>query len=232
VRTISTVVTAVLACLVVGAAVAGCADGTTAEELSAERMLDNANGTMDALKSVTIDTDATVTGGDGYSSHLTTDLRGRCAYKTTSVTGASLEQIRIDGTDYVRPNRAYLEESGRDMAGTQDQNRWIKTPSSEAEAGDGLAECTQEFTSFGVATKGEPTKVNGSPAIPLVVTDDADKGGSYTFYVATEGKPYILKVVYEGAEYHNTTSFSAFDKPLDVRPPATADVLDLSDIGR
>ncbi|MFI9585369.1 hypothetical protein ACIHCQ_26735 [Streptomyces sp. NPDC052236] len=89
-----------------------------------------------------------------------------------------------------------------------------------------------DVASFGVATKGEPTKVNGSPAIPLVVTDEADKGGSYTFYVATEGKPYILKVVYKGAEYRSTTSFSAFDKPLDVRPPAKADVLDASGIGR
>jgi hypothetical protein len=118
------------------------------------------------------------------------------------------------------------------MAGTKDQNRWIKTPSSEAKAGDGLAECPREFTSFGVVTKGEPTTVDGSPAIPLVVTDAADKGGSYTFYVATEGKPYILEVVYKDAEYHSTTSFSAFDKPLDVRPPAKADVLDASDIGR
>lgn len=51
-RAISTVVTAALACLVVGAAVAGCSDGTTAEEPSAERMLDDANDTMNALKSI------------------------------------------------------------------------------------------------------------------------------------------------------------------------------------
>ncbi|GGR46108.1 hypothetical protein [Streptomyces netropsis] len=112
------------------------------------------------------------------------------------------------------------------------QSRWIKAPSSRAHAGDGLAECTREFTSFGVAKKGEPTKVNGTPAIPLVVTDEADKGGSYTFYVATGSKPYILKAVYKSPELHSTTSFSAFDKPLDVRPPAKADVLDAGDIGR
>ncbi|MEW2574802.1 hypothetical protein [Streptomyces syringium] len=217
---------AALACLVVGAAVAGCTEGAgTAKEPSAERMLDDANDTMNALTSVTIDGKTTRAAGGGYSSHQTTDLKGRCASRTTWATGAALEQVRIGATDYVRPNRAYLKQwSGRSMAGSKDQSRWAEVPADEAEPGDGLAACTREFVSFGAATKGERTKVNGTPAMPLVVTDEADKGGSYTFYVATEGKPYILKVVYKGTEFHSTTSFSAFDKPLDVRPPAKADV--------
>ncbi|MEU2500274.1 hypothetical protein ACPB99_10325 [Streptomyces pseudogriseolus] len=105
VRTTPTAVTAVLACLVVGIAVTGCADGGAAEPPSADQMLDDANATMGALKSVTIHTVTKVTGGDDFSSRLTTDLKGTCAFKTTSVTGASSEQIRIDGTDYIRPNR-------------------------------------------------------------------------------------------------------------------------------
>ncbi|MFE0652655.1 hypothetical protein ACFVZH_29180 [Streptomyces sp. NPDC059534] len=64
-----------------------------------------------------------------------------------------------------------------------------------------------------------------------MVTDEADQGGRYTFYVATEGKPYILKVVYKGAGRQSTTSYSAFDEPLDVRPPAEADILDMSAAG-
>ncbi len=64
---------------------------------------------------------------------------------------------------------------------------------------------------------------------------EGDRGGrrrSFTFYVAAEGEPYIRKVVYEGPEYHSTTEFSAFDEPLNVRPPAEADVLDMSVLGR
>lgn len=209
----------------------GCADGTAAEELSAEQMLDQANDTMNALKSVTIDEDTIVTAGGGYSGHLTTDRKDRCASRTTWTEGAALEQIRIGGTDYVRPNRAYLKRwSGKETTGAKDQKRWIKTPASEARPGDGLAECPRKFTSFGVVTKGKPTKVSGHRAIALVATDKADKGGSYTFYVATEGKGYIMKVVYKGAKFRSTTSFSGFDDPLDVHPPAKADVLDTSDI--
>ncbi|MBA6434517.1 hypothetical protein H3T12_08415 [Streptomyces sp. GMR22] len=224
-RSVSTVIAVLVACLTMGAAVVGCAGGATTEkELSAKQMLDNANKAMKALKSVTIDTNTIVADGDDASTHLTTNLKDRCAAKTTWTTGARLEQIRIGGTDYIHPNRAYLERwSGQDALAPKDQNHWVKAPASEAEEGSGLAKCTRDFTSFGVATKGKPAKINGIPAIALVVTDEADKGGSYTFHIATGDKPYILKVVYKGADYHNTTSFSAFDKPMDVRPPAKTD---------
>ncbi|MEU5432002.1 hypothetical protein AB0G73_01345 [Streptomyces sp. NPDC020719] len=113
------------------------------------------------------------------------------------------------------------------MTGTQRQSRWVKTPTSAATPGDGLGECTREFASFGKAQQSDPVEVDGTRTIPVQVTDQADKGGTYTFYVAAEGKPYILKVLYKGATLQSTTSFSAFDKPIDVRAPAAADVLDM-----
>ncbi|MEU6274703.1 hypothetical protein ABZ871_20160 [Streptomyces populi] len=57
------------------------------------------------------------------------------------------------------------------------------------------------------------------------------KDGTYTLYVAAEGKPYLLKVDYKGPDFHTTTTFSAFDEPLEVKPPAEDEVLDLSGIG-
>ncbi|GAB2991346.1 hypothetical protein GCM10023080_066420 [Streptomyces pseudoechinosporeus] len=216
---------AALGCLVVGATVAGCsAEGSSGDEPSAKQMLDDANDAMKALKSVTIDGDITATVASGpFSTHLTTDLKGTCAGKTTWDTGASFGQIRIGATAYIRPNRTFLEREGETVTDTREYERWVKTPVDQAATG--LLDCTQPFASFGKATKGEPTKVNGSAAISLVVTDKEDKGGTYTFYVASEGKPYILKVVYKGADHRSTTTFSAFDKPLDVRAPAKADLL-------
>lgn len=203
------------------AAMTGCSDGTAAEELSAGQMLDDANDTMNALKSVTVEAVTIKAAGDRYSSRVTTDLKGRCTSKTTWPNGAALEQIRISETDYVRPNRTYIDKwSGRATAGAKKQDVWIKAPTSKAEPGDGLVACPREFASFGTAKKGELTKVDGRPAIELVVTDKAEKSGTYAFYVATEGEPCILKTVYKGADLDTTTTFSAFDKPLDVRPPA------------
>ncbi|GAA1433686.1 hypothetical protein GCM10009601_56750 [Streptomyces thermospinosisporus] len=227
-RTIPTTVTAVLACLLMGVTATGCTDGGPAEP-SADQLLDDANATMRALRSVTIATVTRTTGGDDLTTRLTTDLEGTCTFKASSASGAAIEQIRIDGTDYVRPNRAYLEESGRRMSRPGKQDRWIKTSADESQPGDGLSRCTHEFASFGRAEKGEPAEVDGTPAITLKVTDDKD--GTFTFYIAAEGKPYILKAVYKDARLQTTTSFSAFDKPLDVRPPDKAKVLDMTGLG-
>ncbi|CAM5249187.1 Lipoprotein OS=Streptomyces alboniger OX=132473 GN=CP975_27820 PE=4 SV=1 [Streptomyces alboniger] len=222
-------VTTVLACVVIGGAVTGCSGGSSADEPSAEQLLDDANDTMKALKSVTVDAKTTtVATGKGFSSRLTTDLKGTCRSSRTWAGGARLEQIRIGDADYVRPNRAYLKMAGKDMTGQEEQKRWVKSPASKTAAQDGLSDCTWPFSSFGKVTKGEPTEVDGRPAMRVVATDKAHKGSTYTFSVATEGKPYLLSVVYKGADYHSTTSFNGFDEPLDVRPPAENDVLDAS----
>ncbi|MEU2249499.1 hypothetical protein [Streptomyces sp. NPDC019224] len=226
-RAIPTMAKAASACLFVGVTVTGCTDdGSAMKGSSAEQMLDDANAVMRGLTSVTIKTVTKKNGGDVTSTRLSTDLKATCAFTMTSSTGAGLEQIRTDGTDYVRPNRAYLEESGYDVAGTGQQDLWAKTPADTAQPGDGLAGCTQEFASFGEVSEGGPAEVDGAPAMVLKVADGTDKGGSFAFYVATEGKPYLLKVVYEGEEVSTTTSFSAFDEPLDVHVPDADEVVD------
>lgn len=221
--------TAALACLLATAALAACTDGGGAEEHSAQQLLDDANDAMSGLKSVTVVSSTTRKDGSEFSSRLTTDLESRCTAEVTwENKGATLEQIRIGETDYVRPNRAYIENwSGKVMTGSQD--RWVKSPVSDARPGDGLSACTREFTSFGTAKKGDATEVDGTPARELVVTDKADKGGTYTFSVATEGEPYILEVVYESGasdDFRTTTAYSAFDEPLSVQPPADSEVLE------
>ncbi|MER7315756.1 MULTISPECIES: hypothetical protein [Streptomyces] len=227
------VATAVM-CLAAGAVLSACTgSGAGEKELTDQQLLEKAHSTMDALKTVTIEGATAATAGSGFTSRQTTDLKGTCAYKVTLDKGGSLEQIRIGDTDYVRPDRAYLEQwSGKKEAGAKAQERWIKTPVDTSEPGDGLVDCTWPFSPFGTAVKGEPTEIDGRPAVPLKVTDEEDDKGVYTFYVATKGKPYLLRVAYKGPDYRSTTTFSAFDEPLDVRPPADADVLDTSDAGR
>ncbi|SBV01903.1 hypothetical protein YW3DRAFT_06643 [Streptomyces sp. MnatMP-M77] len=222
--------TAVLACLVMGVALTGCSDGGASQEPSAAQLLDDANAAMSDLTSVTIETATRVTGGEDRSSHLVTDLKATCAYRTVTASGARLDQIRIGGSDYVRPNRTHMEESGRKVAGKGEQELWVKALSSASRPGDELSDCTHDFTSFGKPSKGESSEIDGKPAVLLKVADEENKG-EFGFHVATEGKPYILKVVYEDATFHNTTSFSAFDEPLDVRPPDEDEVVDMSGTG-
>ncbi|MGW5449234.1 hypothetical protein [Streptomyces asiaticus] len=61
----------------------------------------------------------------------------------------------------------YLEHwSGQNAPAPKDQNHWVKAPASEAKEGSGVAACTRDFTSFGVATKGQPRPTSSTPAAP------------------------------------------------------------------
>lgn len=222
----TTAVTTALTCLLTGAALTGCGSGSGGGERSAEALLDDANERMRNLESVTVDVTTTpAAGGDTVTSRLVTDLDGRCTSRTTWSGGGTLEQIRVGTTDYVRPDRAYLQRWSRSAAVATRQRLWVRTPVDASRPGDGLASCTRPFDSFGTAKKGSATRVDGRAALALTVTDEQDKGGTYTFYVATDGEPHLLRTVYQGSEYRTTTSFTGFDAALDVRAPSSDEVL-------
>ncbi|MGI5423225.1 hypothetical protein [Streptomyces sp. CA-179760] len=222
----ATVTTTALACLLAGAALAGCGSGGTGDDKSAGDLLDEANATMRKLDSVTVDITNRTTSGT-VTSHLETDLDSRCRSKTEMPGGGALEQIRLGRTDYVRPNRAYLQKWKKVPGATGEQKLWVKTPVDPAASGNGLTSCERPFDSFGTAQKGGSTRVGGTKAVELIVTDKADKEGTYTFYVAEEGEPYLLKTVYKNGAQHTTTSFSAFGEPLGLRAPKADEVLSL-----
>ncbi|MFE0952349.1 hypothetical protein [Streptomyces mutabilis] len=226
----TTAATAVLSCLLAGALTAGCGAEDTGRTKSADEMLEDANATMRALESVRIDSTSTAATGGTVTSRLVTDLDGRCSGKTTFPDGGSIEQIRIGETDYVRPDRTYLEKR-KPGGGTGEQRLWIRTPADSAQPGDGLSSCARPFTSFGTAKKGKTAPVSGRAAVELTVADGGE-GGTYTFHVATEGEPHLLKVVYEGADYDTTTSFTGFDEPLDIKAPDPAEVIDAEEATR
>lgn len=222
----ATVTTTALACLLAGAALTGCGAGATGEEKSAGDLLDEANATMRKLNSVTVDITDRTTSGGSVTHRLVTDLDSPCRSRTAWSGGGVLEQIRLGETDYVRPNRAYLQKWKNHPGLTDEQELWVKTPVDPAGAGrDALASCERPFDSFGTVRKGGSTRVEGTNAVELVVTDKADQAGTYTFYVAAEGKPYLLRTVYKSAAQHTTTSFGDCDEPLDIRAPKAGEVL-------
>ncbi|MEU1853356.1 hypothetical protein ABZ499_29855 [Streptomyces sp. NPDC019990] len=219
-----TVTTTALACLLAGAALTGCGTGGDGGEKSAGDLLDEANATMRKLNSVTVDITNRTT--DGFvTSHLVTDLDSRCRSRTTYSASGTLEQIRLGGTDYVRPDRAYLQKWRNTPGLTDDPKLWAETPVDPAASGNGLTSCERPFDSFGTARKGGTTRVGDTEAIKVIVTDKADKAGTYTFYVATEGRPYLLKTVYKSATQQTTTAFGGFDVPLDIQAPEADEIL-------
>jgi hypothetical protein len=228
-----------------GAVAAACADagdaadsagrsettGTagTADTRSADQLLDEADRTMKALTSVTVVTEVTM-GRDRYFSSLTTDLKSRCRQKTTASMGSEMEQIRIGETDYIHGNDVYFENWGRETVPAMRQKPWLKSPVSAKKGADNLADCVWRFLppSSGKATKADPNELDGEPVIPVVVPDEEIEGAVYTCFVAAEGKPYLLRVDHKERHAVRVTKFTALDDRLDIQPPPTADVLDLS----
>ncbi|AVV42498.1 hypothetical protein C6376_14760 [Streptomyces sp. P3] len=219
-----------------GAVAVGCAGGAgdTADAVdtrSADRLLGEADRTMKALTSVTVVREVT-TARNRHSSRLTTDLKSRCRVKSTASSGSEMEQIRIGGTDYIRGNDVYFELWGRETVPAMRLKPWLKSPVSAAKGADLLADCAWRFlpSSSGKATRDDPTELDGVQVIPVEVADGEVEGGVFTYYVAAEGKPYLLRVDYKERHSRRVTKFSAFNDRVDIQPPPAADVLDLSSL--
>ncbi|MEZ7007818.1 hypothetical protein [Streptomyces sp. AD55] len=222
--------TTVLACLLATAAVTGCGSGDPGTDVSARQLLDRANAAMRRLDSVRIEYTTTTEQGGTISSRQVTDLSRRCATTTTWSQGGRLEQIRIDETDYVRPDRVYLQRWKKDGSATAEQRLWVRTPVTEASTAEGLDDCPREFPTFGTVTEGRTTRVDGRAARELSVVDEESGKGTYVFSVAAEGTPYLLKVVYRDDVFHTVTTFADFDAPVDIRPPEDAEVVGRDDV--
>ncbi|MFI9822972.1 hypothetical protein ACIHFC_21215 [Streptomyces sp. NPDC052013] len=77
------------------------------------------------------------------------------------------------------------------------------------------------------ATRGRTANVDGTPAIVLTERDGKD---SHTFYVATEGEPYLLRIDSRSATDPGSITFTDYEKPVPADRPA-GDVLDLDSLG-
>ncbi|MEV8597663.1 hypothetical protein [Streptomyces sp. NPDC052012] len=73
------------------------------------------------------------------------------------------------------------------------------------------------------ATRGRTASVDGTPAIVLTERDGKD---SHTFYVATEGEPYLLRIDSRSATDPGSITFTDYEKPVPAQKPE-GEVLDL-----
>ncbi|MFD0367904.1 hypothetical protein [Streptomyces sp. NPDC059071] len=214
-------------------------------DMSAAQILDKAVATTKAARSLTVDLDTKTTDGP-LKGYLSTDVQGRCTGTMTVGTTGTAELIRpsepADKAVYLRFDEAFLKEQSKgepaDVQAAvikQLKGRWVKTDAKDPDARDMLDMCDLkklmadfEQDSAG-AVEGAETTVDGRKA--LVLTLDYKGGEKDTFYVATEGKPYLLRIVTAGGDEPGTVSFSDFDKPVTAKAPAKKDVIDEKSLG-
>ncbi|WP_199550764.1 hypothetical protein [Streptomyces sp. N35] len=164
------------------------------------------------------------------------DTKGVCA-GSMSVGGQGKAEIVNDGrTVYMKYDEAFLRAQSKgeakaevDAAVDMLGDRWVKTSATGEGSEDLKAFCDldQLLGEFkggdSAARKGKVTTVDGQEAITLTENDGAER---YTIYVATKGKPYLLKLTSDAAKDGEDLTFTDYDKPVDAKAP-TGDVLDL-----
>jgi hypothetical protein len=141
----------------------------------------------------------------------------------------TISLIGVDGKFFMK-SPALWRSVGGAAAGNLIGDRWVLVPPKNAKDFAELQQMTdlRKFaeevlrTDGKPITKGEPTVVDGKPAIPLI-----DNGAK--MYIATTGSPYPLKIESdEPAKDGKGIDFSDYNAPHTVTAPT--DALDLSEL--
>ncbi|MEX0171710.1 hypothetical protein [Streptomyces sp. LMG1-1-1.1] len=234
-----------LLCAAVAAGAAACgpfadeAKGKPAgpfAELTGSQIAEKAFAATRTAKSLTLTVDLK-SADEPTKGYLSLDAEGKCAGTLTFDTVNTAELVKADDKDvYLRFDEGFLraqveDESPEVQEATLKElkGRWVKTPVSDPDSKDMTALCDLEslLSAFeegatGISRGGETT-VDGHKALAL--TEPGDAGESSTVYVATEGTPYILKIVTKGGEEPGTIAFSHYGKPVVAKVPAPKDVV-------
>ncbi|MGW7271974.1 hypothetical protein ACWGH5_15765 [Streptomyces sp. NPDC054864] len=168
---------------------------------------------------------------------------GTCAGTMGMSHAGSMQLIITDDTVYRKYDEGLLRAAGTkerasDVEAAADllAGRWTKTSRMSEEGRYYVKFCdldlqmsAYEDADTSTARRAGQAIVNGAPAIKLSGVDGKDK---FTLYVATEGKPHLLKVVQKSVGGKpEALTFSEVDKPLKAKPP-TGEILNLDRLPR
>lgn len=178
----------------------------------------------------------------GGTLHIDMSLnkKGECA-GTLGLDGqGTAELIKTGDSIYMKYDEAFLRaQSEGEPKGQVDATvamlagKWTKMSVQGADADDVAAFCDLDVMLGGAedgssdATRGRTTTIGGKRALTLRERDGKD---DYTFYVATEGEPYLLRLDNASPGEPGTVTFSAFDEPVPARKPS-GPVIDLDALG-
>ncbi|BAJ27265.1 hypothetical protein KSE_14370 [Kitasatospora setae KM-6054] len=203
--------------------------GNGVERLTADEALERSVAALKAAGTVRVAGAVTGQGGR-IEMDLRIDTAGNCA-GTLSQSGTGGFQVVKAGPDlWVKPDAAFWAGHGGSAMSDLVGDRYLKTTADDPDFGD-IAELCDLNTiadQLGGArselTKGEPTTVQGRPALPLA----GDAGsGTGTLYVAATGDPVPLKL----EKSTGSVEFSEFGTPVPSATPGPDQSLDLDRLG-
>ncbi|WP_267245953.1 hypothetical protein [Streptomyces sp. PR69] len=158
--------------------------------------------------------------------------------------GGAGADVRVVGSAaYVKGDEKYYQQLGEEddtsaeeAAGMAEllKGRWIKVPEDEGDP-DGMSAMCDVDTHLELAdrsktglAKGEDADVDGKKAAVLTKKSG---GETFTYYVAKDSEPYLLKFTSEGGKEPESVQFSDFNASLTVEAPPAGEVLDPAKLG-
>lgn len=176
--------------------------------------------------------------GKPVSVDIAVDQEKNCE-GTIGTEGSKAEVRHTNATLYMRGNEEYWKtalkgRSGSDKVLSKVVDKWVKMPADDASTSglcdkQGLVASMDENKSERKGMKkGDTTSVDGKDAIAL--TKKGSGGETNTMYVATEGKPYILRVTTKGGDTPNDATFGDYGKPVSPKAPDKGETVDLKEL--
>ncbi|OWA05512.1 hypothetical protein B9W62_23040 [Streptomyces sp. CS113] len=178
--------------------------------------------------------------GGSLNLDVALDRKGGCT-GTMGVDGqGEIELIRTGDTLYVKFDKQFLRtldkgepQAGNDALAALLAGRWTSMPADgpDAKAMTGFCDLDMLLDDGGEGgddtgaklTRGKVTTVDGAPAITLHETTGSHRT---TLYVATEGKPFLLRVVNGSGQESFSLSLTGFNEPVPAKAPS-GEVIDL-----
>ncbi|MFJ9037040.1 hypothetical protein ACIRF8_10705 [Streptomyces sp. NPDC102406] len=225
--------------------VAGCGDsdagdekpfaGKSADEIAADAVKATQEADSMHMKGTVRQSGSS---GAAVTVDLSVDQRKNCD-GTISNGGASADVRHTNATLYLRGDEKYWRNALKGQPGggkvvPKVADKWVKTPADDSMTQglcdkQGLVSSMDENKSERKGMKkGATTTVNGTEAIRL--TKKKAGGETLTLYVATEGKPYILRTTSTGGKEPSTATFSDYGKPVHPQEPAAGETVDLKEL--
>ncbi|MFE9838490.1 hypothetical protein ACFYP4_25615 [Streptomyces sp. NPDC005551] len=168
------------------------------------------------------------------------DKKGNCAGTMSAGGEGEADLIKSGDTLYMRYDETFLREQSKgepkdetDSVVEMMAGKWTKMSAAGGDAKEiqSLCDLDTVLSEAGDvnsdATRGKTSSVDGTPAIVLHEKDGKDRA---TIYVATKGKPYLLKVDSKSAKDPGTLTFSDYNKPVPAEAPK-GKVMDLDKMG-
>ncbi|GAA4901617.1 hypothetical protein ACFPM3_27895 [Streptomyces coeruleoprunus] len=157
--------------------------------------------------------------------------------------GVSVTLREVNGSTYMQGDEEFwtkaLQKEGTAKQGAETaarifKGRWIKVPAAQAEQEgitrfcdvDALLERATE--SGRGLTRGPEAQVGHRPAVTLTKKNGAE---TVTYYVAAQGRPYLLRFTVEGGDDPGTMELSGFGSDATVPAPPAGEILDPQQLG-